>query len=195
MQAISKTSKILQRKSVIFPQIEFIVSEYGLRREIRDEIWELVREALEEDEDNPAENIFSLLPLELQKHMKRPLFLATLRKVPGLENKDRRVLDAIMRHLKPVNYADGSYIIREGEPLDRMLFITQGSVLTYKTSGIGGGSGSSSIIRLAKRWAATSTSFADLPISTKTVKSHAKLEAFVLVADDLRLAVTWPMIC
>ncbi|KAM1037922.1 hypothetical protein ACFX13_033408 [Malus domestica] len=151
MQAISKTSKILQRKSVIFPQIEFIVSEYGLRREIRDEIWELVREALEEDEDNPAENIFSLLPLELQKHMKRPLFLATLRKVPGLENKDRRVLDAIMRHLKPVNYADGSYIIREGEPLDRMLFITQGSVLTYKTSGIGGGSGSSSIIRLAKR--------------------------------------------
>ncbi|TQE02836.1 hypothetical protein C1H46_011565 [Malus baccata] len=181
-----------------------MVSEYGLRRKIRDETWELVREALEEDEDNPAENIFSLLPLELQKHMKRPLFLATLRKVPGLENKDRRVLDAIMSHLKPVDYADGSYIIREGEPLDRMFFITQGSVLTYKTSGIGGGSGSSSIIRLAKRdfygkeligWAATSTTFSDLPISTKTVKSHAKLEAFVLVADDLRLAVTWPMIC
>ena len=89
-----------------------------------------------------------------------------------------------MEHLEPVNYVDGSCIIREGAPLDKMLFITQGSVLTYKTSGIGGGSGSSSIIRPAKRdfygeemigWAATSTSFSDLPISTKTVKSHAKV--------------------
>ncbi|KAM1798632.1 hypothetical protein ACFX12_032682 [Malus domestica] len=176
-----------------------MVSEYGLKKGVQYAIWKLVREALKEDEENPAENIFSLLPWLLQYHMKRHLFLATLRKLPGLENKDRQVLDAIMEHLEPVNYADGKYIIREGEPLDRMLFITQGSVLTYKTSGIGGGSSSSGIIRLAKGefygeeligWAAASTSFSDLPISAKTVKSHSKLEVFALVADDLRLVVS-----
>ncbi|KAM1352969.1 hypothetical protein TB2_032209 [Malus domestica] len=194
MQAISKTSQIRQRVGVIFPRIEFMVSEYGLKKEVENAIWKLVREALEEDEDNPAENIFSLLPSELKKHMKRHLLLDTLRKLPGLENKDRRVLDAIMEHLEPVNYSDGSYIIREGEPLDRMLFITQGSVLTYKTSGIGGGSASSGNIRLAKPdfygeeligWAAASTSFPDLPISAKTVKSHEKVEVFAIRAARL----------
>ncbi|CAN6581225.1 unnamed protein product [Malus baccata var. baccata] len=193
------TSQIRQRVGVIRPRIEFMVSEYGLKKEVQHAIWKLVREALEEDEENPAENIFSLLPLELQYHMKRHLFLATLRKLPGLENKDSLVLIKIMEHLEPVNYADGRYIIREGEPLDRMLFITQGSVLTYKTSSIGRESGSSSIIHLAKGkfygeeligWAATSTPFSGLPISDKTVKSHSKLEVFALVADDLRLVVS-----
>ncbi|RXI02248.1 hypothetical protein DVH24_026778 [Malus domestica] len=79
--AISKTSQIRQRVGVIFPQIGFMVSEYGLKEGVEYAIWKLVREALEEDEDKPAENIFSLLPLELKEHMKRHLFLATLRKV------------------------------------------------------------------------------------------------------------------
>ncbi|XP_048429612.1 cyclic nucleotide-gated ion channel 1-like [Pyrus x bretschneideri] len=199
MQAISKTSKISQRKSVICPQIKFMVSEYRLRSEIQDEIWELVREALEVDEDNPAANIFSLLPLQLTKHMKRYLFLATLRKLPGLENIDRQVLEKIMKHLEPVSYADGTYIIREGEPLDRMLFITQGIALAYKTGTTGGESGSSSTTHIAKgevygkelmAWAATSTPFSGLPISDQTVKSHEKVEVFAIRAARLKRIVS-----
>ncbi|KAM1159482.1 hypothetical protein ACFX19_033219 [Malus domestica] len=189
MQAISKTSQIRQRVGVIFPQIGFMVSEYGLKEGVEYAIWKLVREALEEDEDKPAENIFSLLPLELKEHMKRHLFLATLRKLPGLENKDRRVLDEIMKNLEPVNYSDGSYIIREGEPLDRMLFITQGIALAYKTSTTHLEKGDVYGKELIG-WAATSTPFSGLPISDQTVKSHEKVEVFAIRAATLKRIVS-----
>ncbi|XP_048429691.1 cyclic nucleotide-gated ion channel 1-like [Pyrus x bretschneideri] len=211
MQAISRTSQIWQRRLVIYPRIEFMVSEYGLTGEwVEYAIWKLVREALEEDEGRAAENIFSLLPRELQRLLKCHLFLATptLTKLPGLENKDRQVLDAIMEDLEPVSYADGTYIIREGEPLDRMLFITQGIALAYKTGTTGGESGSSSTAYLEKGdvygeeligWAATSTpfsglpisgqtvksQFSGLPISDQTVKSHEKVEVFAIRAARL----------
>ncbi|XP_048429698.1 cyclic nucleotide-gated ion channel 1-like [Pyrus x bretschneideri] len=210
MQAISRTSQIWQRMRVIDPRIKFMVSEYGLEKRVEYAIWELVIEALEEDEGRAAENIFSLLPWELQRRLKCHLFLATptLTKLPGLENKDRQVLDAIMEDLEPVSYADGTYIIREGEPLDRMLFITQGIALAYKTGTTGGESGSSSTAYLEKGdvygeeligWAATSTpfsglpisgqtvksQFSGLPISDQTVKSHEKVEVFAIRAARL----------
>lgn len=204
MQATTRTYRIRLRKKVIFQQIRFMLSEYRIpdnlpnpdsREPVAEAIWELVREALEKDEDLPVKNIFSLLPNELKEHIKNHLFLAKLKKVRGLENKDGEVLKKIMGYLEPVNYADGSYIIREGEPLDRMLFITQGSVLTYKTT-IGGGSGSSSIIRRdfygeeLIGWAKAYNSLSDFPISAKTVKSRTEVEVFVLMADHLQLVVS-----
>ncbi|KAM1798572.1 hypothetical protein ACFX12_032626 [Malus domestica] len=204
MQATTRTYRIRLRKKVIFQQIRFMLSEYRIpdnlpnpdsREPVAEAIWELVREALEKDEDLPVKNIFSLLPNQLKEHIKNHLFLAKLKKVRGLENKDGEVLKKIMGYLEPVNYADGSYIIREGEPLDRMLFITQGSVLTYKTT-IGGGSGSSSIIRRdfygeeLIGWAKAYNSLSDFPISAKTVKSRTEVEVFVLMADHLQLVVS-----
>ena len=81
MQAITRTSQILQGWGVIFPRIEFMVSEYCLKKGVEFAIWKLVREKLEEDEGLAAENIFSLLPQELQSPLKCHLFLATLTKV------------------------------------------------------------------------------------------------------------------
>ncbi|XP_048429599.1 cyclic nucleotide-gated ion channel 1-like [Pyrus x bretschneideri] len=213
MQAISRTSQIWQGWGVIFPRIQFMVSEYGLKEEVEFAIWKLVIEALEEDEGLAAENIFSLLPWRLQIRLQCHLFLATLTKLPGLENKDRLVLDAIMEDLEPVSYADGTYIIREGEPLDRMLFITQGIALGYKTGTTGGESGSSSTTPIAKgevygeelmAWAATSTQFSGLPISDQTVKSllsglpisgqtvksYGEVEVFAIRADRLKIIVS-----
>ncbi|KAB2622144.1 cyclic nucleotide-gated ion channel 1-like [Pyrus ussuriensis x Pyrus communis] len=199
MQAISRTSQIWQRMRVIDPRINFMVSEYGLTRSVDYAIWRLVIEALEEDEGLAAENIFSLLPRELRRPLKCHLFLATLTKLEGLENKDRQVLDAIMEDLEPVSYADGTYIIREGEPLDRMLFITQGIALAYKTGTTGGESGSSSTTHIAKGevygkelmvWAAKSTPFSGLPISDQTVKSHEKVEVFAIRAARLKSIVS-----
>ncbi|PQQ06857.1 hypothetical protein Pyn_32984 [Prunus yedoensis var. nudiflora] len=39
-------------------------------------------------------------------------------------------------------------------------------------------------------WAATSTSFSDLPISNKTLKSHEKVEVFAIRASALLLIVS-----
>lgn len=112
---------------------------------------------------------------------------------------NEKVLEEICKHLDPVIYPKGSYIIREGEPLDMMFFITQGIALTYKTDHNHGGrstSCSSTTTRLDKgeyygeellSWAAaTSTSFSDLPNSSRTVKAHKKVELFALQAADLQ---------
>jgi cyclic nucleotide gated channel len=94
-------------------------------------------------------------------------------------------------------YKEGSYIIREGEPLDMMFFVTQGIVLTYATNN-GESSCSSGTIQLIKKEKDSlygeelltlvegpSSKLSTLPISTVTVKSHKKVEVFALKAVDL----------
>ncbi|PQQ10000.1 hypothetical protein Pyn_03426 [Prunus yedoensis var. nudiflora] len=71
---------------------------------------------------------------------------------------------------------------------------------TYNTGHGGGGSGLSNTIDCLARgdlyghelisWAATSTSFSDqFPISSKTLKSHGKVEVFAIRAIDLLFIV------
>lgn len=111
---------------------------------------------------------------------------------------DEKVFEHFIDFLKPVVYSENSYIIREGEPLDLMLFITHGIALTFTTSS-NGGTGSKCIQCLQKRdifgeellnWTLKFASFTDLPISTTNVKAHTKVEAFVLTANDSKTLVT-----
>nr|XP_011466555.1 PREDICTED: cyclic nucleotide-gated ion channel 1-like [Fragaria vesca subsp. vesca] len=109
---------------------------------------------------------------------------------------DEEVLKRICKHLDPVIYPKGNYIIREGEPADMMFFITQGIALSYTAEH------SVPIMRLEKgecygkellSWAATaSTSFSDLPISLHTVKAHKNVEIFALHAADLQWVLSHP---
>uniref|UniRef100_A0A7N2MHK3 Cyclic nucleotide-binding domain-containing protein n=1 Tax=Quercus lobata TaxID=97700 RepID=A0A7N2MHK3_QUELO len=62
--------------------------------------------------------------------------------VPLLE-KNERLLQRICGFLKPVYYNEQSYIVREGEPLDATLFITQGIVWSFTTGNNGEGIDSS----------------------------------------------------
>ncbi|BBH03738.1 cyclic nucleotide gated channel 1 [Prunus dulcis] len=52
-----------------------------------------------------------------------------LKDIEGLEE-----LKGICEHFKPVIYAKDSFIIREGEALDMILLVTQGTVRSYTTS-------------------------------------------------------------
>ncbi|GMN44439.1 hypothetical protein TIFTF001_013638 [Ficus carica] len=56
--------------------------------------------------------------------------------VPELENIDDQVYEEIIKHLKPVSYAENIYIIREGEPIGHMLFVTQGVVWVFGNGAI-----------------------------------------------------------
>ncbi|KAL6145999.1 hypothetical protein ACLB2K_056682 [Fragaria x ananassa] len=117
--------------------------------------------------------------------------------IPQLYGLHMNKLKEICKHLDPVVYSKGKYIIREGEPLDMMFFITQGIALTYATDR------SITTERLEKgecfggdrlmTWAATaSTSFSDLPNSRKTVKAHKNVELFALRAADLQRILSRP---
>lgn len=122
-----------------------------------------------------------------------------------LKNIDEKVLTAICEDLKPVIYQDSSFAFRMGEPVDRMLFITDGLIWTYQKTNSGGstsqdGSAKNGSENLAKgdfygdellSWAYklisnNDHSFKNLPMSNTNVKCHAKVEGFVLMAKDLK---------
>ena len=113
-----------------------------------------------------------------------------------------QLLQMICDYLKPVYYNEHSYIVREGEPLDAAIFVTQGIIWSFATSN-GEGTVSSGAQCIEKGhfygqdlldWALndspTSLDLSKLPISTKTVKTHAKVEGFALMANDLRTSVS-----
>lgn len=51
------------------------------------------------------------------------------------EKMDEQLLDALCDRLKPVLYTEDSYIVREGDPVDEMLFVMRGKLLTVTTNG------------------------------------------------------------
>ena len=116
--------------------------------------------------------------------------------------KNERLLQRICGFLKPVYYNEQSYIVREREPLDATLFITQGIVWSFSTGNNGEGTDSSEAECIGKGdfygqdlldWAfndsPTSRNLSKLPVSTKTLKTHTKVEGFTLLANDLMTVV------
>ena len=55
--------------------------------------------------------------------------------VPLFANMDERLLDAICERLKPSLYTQRIYIVREGDPVDEMLFIICGRLESVTTDG------------------------------------------------------------
>ncbi|MCI28145.1 cyclic nucleotide-gated ion channel 1-like, partial [Trifolium medium] len=55
--------------------------------------------------------------------------------VPMLEKMDETLLDAMCDRMKPVLYTEKSYIVREEDPVDEMIFIMRGKVVIMTTNG------------------------------------------------------------
>lgn len=102
-----------------------------------------------------------------------------------LQNVDDQVYEEIIKHLKPVSYAENSYIIREGEPIGHMLFVTQGVVWVFGNGAIRSEAKGDFYGEQLLKWQLRSASYTNLPISTKNVQSHTKVEGLALKAVDL----------
>ncbi|KAG7981347.1 hypothetical protein I3843_05G229500 [Carya illinoinensis] len=145
------------------------------------------------DEDNLIRN----LPRDLRRDIKRHLCLALLMRVPMFEKMDEQLLDAMCDRLKPVLYTEKSYIVREGDPVDEMLFIMRGKLLTMTTNGGRTGFFNSEYLKAGDfcgeellTWALDPHSSSNLPISTRTVRALIEVEAFALKADDLKFVAS-----
>lgn len=112
---------------------------------------------------------------------------------------DDKLLDAICDYLKPMLYIERSVIVQEGEPLDEMVFIIQGKVMIYSKRDSEAVDNSSESRWLTKGdfygedlldWALRNPASTTVPISTKTIRAHTKVEAFVLMANDLKTVVS-----
>ncbi|KHG25326.1 Cyclic nucleotide-gated ion channel 1 -like protein [Gossypium arboreum] len=143
------------------------------------------------------ENLLRNLPKDLRRDIKRHLCLALLMRVPMFEKMDEQLLDAMCDRLKPVLYTEESYIVREGDPVDEMLFIMRGKLLTVTTNGGRTGFFNSEYLGAGDfcgeellTWALDPHSSSNLPISTRTVRALTEVEAFALMADDLKFVAS-----
>lgn len=110
---------------------------------------------------------------------------------------DDRLLDSICERLKPTLWPAGMFIVREGDPLEEMLFIIRGHLDSYTTNGGRTGFFNSCQIQPGDfcgeellTWALEPRPSDILPSSTRTVKATSDAEAFALGADDLKFVAS-----
>ncbi|KAL5568235.1 hypothetical protein UlMin_024810 [Ulmus minor] len=165
------------------------ISDNGIPNNMKQEIMQHMRLRLQEGKDVDVVNILGALPHSLVQFVREHLCLDTLKKVPMIKTKYGLQYEIICKYLKPVTYSENTYIIRKGEPLDMIVFITQGIVWSFNET---------SMQRLQKgdyfgnellEWELeNSKSFSTVPRSPKNVKAHTKVEAFALKAANLEQA-------
>ncbi|KAH7682336.1 cyclic nucleotide gated channel protein [Dioscorea alata] len=137
------------------------------------------------------------LPKDLRRDIKRHFCFALLKRVPMFEKMDNQLMDAMSDRLKPVLYTEQSCIIREGDPVDEMLFIMRGKLDSITTNGGRTGFFNSDFLKAGDfcgeellTWALDPHSSSSLPSSTRTVKTLSEVEAFALMANDLKLVAS-----
>ncbi|XP_059659491.1 protein CNGC15c isoform X2 [Cornus florida] len=137
------------------------------------------------------------LPMDLRRDIKRHLCLDLVRRVPLFDQMDERMLDAICERLKPALCTQGTFLVREGDPVNEMLFIIRGNLDSYTTNGgrtgffnsCGIGPGDFCGEELLT-WALDPRPSVILPSSTRTVKAIYEVEAFALAAEDLKFVAS-----
>ncbi|PON51343.1 Voltage dependent potassium channel [Parasponia andersonii] len=143
------------------------------------------------------ETLVRNLPKDLRRDIKRHLCLALLTRVPMFEKMDEQLLDGLCDRLKPALYTEKSSIVREGDPVDEMLFIMRGDLATMTTNGGRTGFFNSAALKAGDfcgeellTWALDPNSTSNLPTSTRTVVAKTEVEAFALKADDLKFVAS-----
>ncbi|XP_043703377.1 cyclic nucleotide-gated ion channel 18-like [Telopea speciosissima] len=139
------------------------------------------------------ESILRSLPLDLRREIQRHLCLALVRRVPFFSQMDDQLLDAICEHLVSSLSTQDNYIVREGDPVNEMLFIIRGQLESSTTNGGRSGFFNSITLRPGDfcgeellTWALMRNPSLNLPSSTRTVRALSEVEAFALRAEDLK---------
>ncbi|KAK4784159.1 hypothetical protein SAY86_018527 [Trapa natans] len=132
------------------------------------------------------------LPTDLRRDIQRHLCLDLVRRVAFFSQMDDQLLNAICERLVSSLSTEGTYIVREGDPVTEMLFIIRGRLESSTTNGGRTGFFNSIILKPGDfcgeellTWALPKSS-QNLPSSTRTVKALVEVEAFALRAEDLK---------
>ncbi|CAI0376513.1 unnamed protein product [Linum tenue] len=139
------------------------------------------------------EAILQQLPSDIRRDIQRHLCLDLVRRVPFFSQMDDQLLDAICERLVSSLITQGTYVVREGDPVTEMLFIIRGRLESSTTDGGRSGFFNSIALRPGDfcgeetlAWALVPNSNANLPSSTRTVTALEEVEAFALRAEDLK---------
>ncbi|CAA7409377.1 unnamed protein product [Spirodela intermedia] len=164
-----------------------------LPRDLRERVRRFIQYIWVVTEGVDEESILRSLPADLRRDIKLHLCLDLVRRVPFFSQMDDQLLDAICERLVSFLRTEGTCIIREGDPVTEMVFIIRGSLESSTTDG--GRTGFFNSITLRRGdfcgeellvWALLPRSDANLPLSTRTVKTLTEVEGFALRAEDLK---------
>ncbi|ESR35412.1 hypothetical protein CICLE_v10007082mg, partial [Citrus x clementina] len=190
---MSKAEEIRQKVQEIYKWRPVEKLPEKLQMEIKEHQLSKVQETTGID----VEYLVNNLPEDLRKNIKQKLCLDLLKKVEEFGNLDGSSLEKLCDVVKPAVFTERSYIIQEENPIDQMLFVLQGKLWTYTSRRVtelssnsgnlnnhleGGDFSGEELIA----WAKAGHNSSNLPISTKTIQALTKVEAFVLMAYDLK---------
>lgn len=131
------------------------------------------------------------LPEGLRRDIKRNLCLHLIKKVPLLCNLDNLVLDNICDRVKPLVYSKDEKIIREGDPVQMMIFIDTGHI--KRSQRLSKGMIATSMLEPGSflgdellSWCLRRPFLDRLPSSSATFTSLEPVQAYALYAEDFR---------
>ncbi|XAR71280.1 hypothetical protein NMG60_11028468 [Bertholletia excelsa] len=131
------------------------------------------------------------LPEGLRRDIKRFLCFDLMKKVPIFHNLDELILDNICDRVKPLVFCKDEKIIREGDPVQRMVFIVHGRVKS--TQILSKGMVATSVLEPGGffgdellSWCLRRPFIDRLPASSATFTCAEPMEAFGLDAHHLR---------
>lgn len=196
---MSKAEEIRQKVQEIDNWQPFGKLPKKLQREIKKHQLSKLQETTGID----VEYVVNNLPKDLRKNIKQKLCLDLLKKVEEFGNWSGSSLEKLCDIVKPAVFTERSYILQEGNPIDQMLFVLQGKLWTYTSRSITEFSGNSGNLNNHLEdgdfsgeeliaWAKADRDSSNLPISTKTIQSLTNVEAFILMADDLKQVLLNP---
>lgn len=190
---LESTTVRLEEMRVKRQDAEQWMSHRMLPENLRDRIRRYEQYKWQETRGVEEEGLLRNLPKDLRRDIKRHLCWDLLMRVPMFEKMDDQLLDAMCDHLKPVLYTEKSFIVREGDPVEEMLFVMRGNLVSTTT--YGGRTGFFNAVYLKAgdfcgeallTWALDPQSSSNRPLSTRTVQALTEVEAFSLMADDLK---------
>ncbi|KAL3643888.1 Cyclic nucleotide-gated ion channel 2 [Castilleja foliolosa] len=134
------------------------------------------------------------LPEGLRRDIKRFLCLDLMKKVPLFQSLDDLILDNICDRLKPLIFSKDEKIIREGDPVSRILFIMHGRVKSSQK--LSRGMVATSLLEPGGffgdelfTWCLRRPFMERLPASSATFTCVETMEVFALGAKDLKYVV------
>ncbi|CAA0823376.1 Cyclic nucleotide-gated ion channel 2 [Striga hermonthica] len=131
------------------------------------------------------------LPEGLRRDIKRFLCLDLIKKVPLFDSLDDLILDNICDRLKPLIFSKDEKIIREGDPVPRIVFMVRGRVKSSQR--LSRGMVATSLLEAGGffgdellSWCLRRPFMERLPASSATFTCIESTEAFALEANDLK---------
>ncbi|XP_050119578.1 uncharacterized protein LOC126596155 isoform X14 [Malus sylvestris] len=163
-----------------------------LNKDMKLQIIEKVKQALEDGMEINLDNIFPLLHSDVQSRIEDYMPLTKLKQVPMLRGMDEGLLKIIYEKLEHVRYteSENSFIIQKDKPLEKMVYIVDGFV--YIKEGSSSRRGASAGARELcgeelLRWPFSTFFFLREPLlATESVMATGVVETLVLNASDLR---------